>query len=79
MPLFNPDLTWPEDIERKCNNYMCKCVNCKETFTGHKRRHICFSCGTKNIIAWNALTPEQQRIETENHARKICALFERIK
>jgi len=39
---------WPEDAERDDDNgcYQNRCILCKETFIGHKRRAVCKECET---------------------------------
>lgn len=40
------DRDWPEDFEHENGNYMNTCCECRNTFTGHKRRFICKACST---------------------------------
>ena len=40
------DRDWPEDFEHENGEYMNTCCECKNTFTGHKRRFICKACST---------------------------------
>ena len=35
---------WPEDFEHENGNYTSRCIGCKETFRGHKRRILCKLC-----------------------------------
>lgn len=35
---------WTEDFLLENGIYTCKCVKCKSSFTGHKRRYICREC-----------------------------------
>lgn len=35
---------WPEDAAHENGCYLCRCVVCHETFTGHKRRVVCHEC-----------------------------------
>lgn len=40
------DRDWTEDFEHENGEYMNTCCECKNTFTGHKRRFICKVCST---------------------------------
>ena len=49
------DRDWPEDFEHENGEYMNTCCECKNTFTGHKRRFICKACSTSQggeAVAW---------------------------
>lgn len=35
---------WTDDFHLENGNYLNSCLNCKTTFTGHKRRMICRAC-----------------------------------
>jgi hypothetical protein len=35
---------WPEDFSQENGNYECRCVYCKGSFVGHKRRVVCKQC-----------------------------------
>ncbi len=39
---------WTEDFAHENGNYLCRCVGCHETFTGHKRRVVCRVCHDRN-------------------------------
>ena len=38
---------WTEDAGHENGCYQCLCVNCGQSFIGHKRRHVCRVCGIK--------------------------------
>lgn len=40
----HPDRNWEEDITHENGNYICRCIECKLYFKGHKRRPICKKC-----------------------------------
>ena len=40
---------WKEDFTHENGNYNCICIQCKNEFTGHKRRVICKICSSKSI------------------------------
>ena len=42
-------------------NYQCYCVNCKRTFIGHWRRHVCAECVELGRILKEALKNAEQR------------------
>lgn len=52
------DRDWPEDFEHENGEYMNTCCECKNTFTGHKRRFICKACSTSQggeaveVVGW---------------------------
>lgn len=35
---------WPEDAAHENGSYLCRCLSCKQTFTGYKRRQCCKVC-----------------------------------
>lgn len=37
---------WTEDFGHENGNYECHCVECKQSFVGHKRRVLCKVCST---------------------------------
>lgn len=39
---------WPEDASHENGDYECRCVTCKQTFYGHKRRVVCKVCASPN-------------------------------
>ena len=40
---------WSEDFEHENGDYNCQCIDCGQTFTGHKRRNICKVCADETI------------------------------
>lgn len=44
IPSFDSPRNWKEDYEHENGNYTCICIECKESFIGHKRRVICKEC-----------------------------------
>lgn len=44
IPSFDSPKNWTEDYEGKIGGYINKCVDCKNTFLGDKRRYICKEC-----------------------------------
>lgn len=65
---------WPEDFGLENGNYSCRCLCCRELFTGHKHRMQCRKCTTMHEARWNALTPEEQEKELE----KVTAMMQQI-
>lgn len=63
--ISNPLGDWPEDFDHEDGRYLCKCIECGDLFTGHKRRHLCKACETALKAEWDALTPEQQHQRRE--------------
>ena len=54
---------WQEDFSHENGNYECHCVECGQTFCGHKRRVICKLCTTKTMTPpITTMSPEEQRI-----------------
>ena len=53
---------WNEDSNLENGNYFCKCVQCEIGFIGHKRRHICKNCDTKNQKFRDEMTEEERSI-----------------
>lgn len=45
-----PEKDWPEDFPHENGMYYCRCMHCKDSFIGYKRRVICRECDT-NIKA----------------------------
>ena len=43
----SPERDWQEDRRFENGQYFCKCLDCGETFIGHKRRLQCKSCAIK--------------------------------
>jgi hypothetical protein len=62
---------WPEDFAHDNGNYMCHCVTCLNYFTGYKRRIICKVCANKAKAEWDAMTPEQQLIQTRENEEAV--------
>lgn len=69
------DRDWTKDFAHENGNYMCRCVTCKERFTGHKRRVVCKKCHDEAEAWFASLTPEQQAIETANKEAAIREWF----
>lgn len=46
---------WPEDFVHENGNYMRKCIECGNTFSGYKRRVVCKKCAA--ITALNEPEP----------------------
>lgn len=69
----DPARNWPEDAAHENGNYLNRCVACKQTFVGHKRRAVCRECNRQEWERWLGLTPEQQAIETARNADEIEA------
>ena len=49
MPEFDSPKNWVEDYKDGHNQYICKCVKCKESFYGYKRRIVCKECESRAI------------------------------
>lgn len=61
MSPFEPsDRDWPEDFHLENGNYSNICIQCEDTFLGHKRRNICKKCASKNESEWDAMTEEEK-------------------
>jgi hypothetical protein len=54
LTVENPG-NWPEDFAHENGQYLCRCHDCGENFTGYKRRVTCKVCASK------PLTPDQER------------------
>ena len=50
LPHKRTNRDWPEDFEDENGNYECKCLDCDNTFFGHKRRTVCKECYDNYII-----------------------------
>lgn len=42
---------WPEDFSGENGKYMNHCIDCGETFIGHKRRQVCKACANHQPAA----------------------------
>lgn len=87
-----PDSTrdWPEDAAHENGRYLCRCWNCRETFTGHKRRVECHVCSDANgsealrreeLLKAGGLSPSEWALvtpheRTANNARYANLLLE---
>lgn len=41
---MNSPRNWTEDSSHENGNYECRCINCQNSFIGHKRRVVCKLC-----------------------------------
>ena len=55
---------WTEDFTDENGNYICRCIQCQETFTGHKRRVICKECDIASNELRERIADMQHRIWT---------------
>jgi hypothetical protein len=75
--LGSVDMNWPEDSAHENGNYSNKCVACDKYFVGHKRRCVCRVCNKQERERWNAMTPEQQKVEQARNTDEILAWLNR--
>jgi hypothetical protein len=47
----NTDRNWTEDAAHENGNYECRCVECGNSFIGHKRRVLCKLCSNLLSLA----------------------------
>jgi len=50
---------WPEDFDHENGKYQNRCMECKQTFMGHKRRVICKKCSTPDWIEISKRKPPE--------------------
>ena len=78
---YKPDLEikygphdWPEDASHENGDYTNDCIECKTTFLGNKRRHVCRKCAEAASDLWDNLTDaerEERAIKTNRHIEEF--------
>jgi len=67
---------WPPLGVDDNDGYTNTCVECGETFVGHKHHWVCRLCHDEAAARWDALTPEQRDAETARVAEELRAFME---
>lgn len=68
-----PERDWEEDFSHENGNYQCECMDCGNTFFGHKRRVKCKICSNGNLAT---LTRNRQIAINEGKEKTIIDNFD---
>lgn len=70
---------WVDDFPHENGSYQRECIPCKQTFYGHKRRHICKQCYDEAKAKWDAMSPEEQEEAARKRDQEINEALQRLK
>lgn len=69
---------WTEDFTHENGNYINTCVDCRESFWGHKRRVVCKECNSPRIFTREDIINALHKAELKHNKdySKIWAIME---
>jgi hypothetical protein len=73
---MNSSRDWPEDFPGENGNYTNRCIFCKQTFVGHKRRMVCKECFEESKRKFEALSPEEQQTLLDKQRAEVAVYME---